>query len=122
MIAKTAQRHQSRNFWLGVVSGVGYNLHQAVVSTSLVLTWFVAELTGSNVLISLLRSIQEGGWYFPQLLLSSYLQRQPHTLPVYRLVIFQSAFRTGLGTATFKSLASGRGGKAILSTMPAYRW
>jgi MFS family permease len=86
MIADTARKHLSRNFWLGVASGVGFNLYQALVNTGLVLTWFVSELTTSNLLISLLVPIEQGGWYFPQLLLSSYLQRQPRTLPVYRLM------------------------------------
>ena len=86
MMADTAQKHLSRNFWLGVASGVAYNLYQAVVNTGLVLTWFVSELTHSNLLISLLMPIEQGGWYFPQLLLSGYLQRQPRTLPVYRLM------------------------------------
>ena len=75
--------HMHRNFWLGVVSGVGYNLFQAVANTGLVLTWFVSELTQSNLLISLLVPIEQGGWYFPQLLLSGYLQRQRRSLPVY---------------------------------------
>jgi len=86
MTGDVARRHLSRNFWLGVASGVGYNLYQAVVNTGLVLTWFVSQLTSSNLLISLLMPIEQGGWYFPQLLLSGYLQRQPRTLPVYRLM------------------------------------
>ncbi|UCC61709.1 MAG: hypothetical protein JSV36_13000, partial [Anaerolineae bacterium] len=86
MTGDTARRHLSRNFRLGVASGVGYNLYQAVVNTGLVLTWFVSQLTSSNLLISLLMPIEQGGWYFPQLLLSGYLQRQPRTLPVYRLM------------------------------------
>lgn len=86
MTVDTSQKHLSRNFWLGVTSGVAYNLYLAVVNTQLVLTWFVSELTHSNLLISLLLPIEQGGWYLPQLLLSGYLQRQPRTLPVYRLM------------------------------------
>ena len=102
MIADTAKKHLSRNFWLGVVSGVAYNLYQAVASTSLVMTWFVSELTHSNLLISLLMPIEQGGWYFPQLFLSGHLQRQPRTLPVYRLMgVVRSASVGGLALAVF---------------------
>ena len=86
MTAPTSKEHLARNFWLGVLSGVAFNLYQSVANTGLVLTWFVSELTRSNLLISLLMPIEQGGWYFPQLLLSGYLQRQPRTLPVYRLM------------------------------------
>jgi len=86
MTTHTTNKHLSRNFWLGVTSGVAYNLYRALVNTDLVITWFISELTPSNLLISLLMPIEQGGWYFPQLLLSGYLQRQPRTLPVYRIM------------------------------------
>ena len=102
MIADTAKEHLSRNFWLGVVSGVAHNLYQAVASPALVMTWFVSELTRSNLLISLLMTIEQGGWYFPQLFLSGHLQRQPRTLPVYRLMgVVRSASVGGLALAVF---------------------
>jgi MFS family permease len=78
--------HLQRNFVLGVVSGVGYNLYTAVLSTELVMAWFLSELTQSNLLISLLFPIEFGSWYFLQLLLSGYVQRQPRTLPLYRVM------------------------------------
>jgi len=86
MTTHTTNKHLSRNFWLGVTSGVAYNLYRALVNTDLVIIWFISELTRSNLLISLLMPIEQGGWYFPQLLLSGYLQRQPRTLPVYRIM------------------------------------
>jgi predicted MFS family arabinose efflux permease len=90
--ADAAQEHLGRNFWLGVVSGIGYNLYQTVANPGLVMTWFVSELTRSNLLISLLMPLDQGGWYLPQLLLSGYLQRLPRTLPVYRIA---GAVRSG---------------------------
>lgn len=77
-------RHLQRNFWLGVTSGVAYNLYIVVLSTELVMTWFLSGLTESNLLISLLVPIELGSWYFLQLLLSGYVQRQPCTMPLYR--------------------------------------
>ena len=47
--------HLRRNFLLGVISGVAYNVYIVVLSTELVMTWFVSELTASNLVISLLR-------------------------------------------------------------------
>lgn len=76
--------HLRRNFTLGVTNGVAYNLYLAVLSTELVLTWFLSELTSSNLLISLLIPIELGSWYFLQLLLSGWVQRQPRVLPLYR--------------------------------------
>lgn len=102
MVADTAQKHLSRNFWLGVASGVAYNFYQAVANTNLVMTWFVSELSRSNLLISLLMPIEQGGWHFPQLLLSGYLQRQPGTLPVYRIMgVVRSAVMGLLALSVF---------------------
>ncbi len=78
--------HLRRNFWLGVISGIAYNFYIGLLSTELVLTWFLSELTDSNLLISLLVPIEMGSWYFLQLLLSGYVQRWPRALPLYRLM------------------------------------
>jgi hypothetical protein len=67
-----------------VISGVAYNLYLSMLSTQLVMTWFLSELTESNLLISLLRPIEIGGWYFLQLLLSGHVRRRPRALPLYR--------------------------------------
>ncbi len=80
-----ATEHLRRNFWLGVVSGIGYNLYVVFLSTELVMTWFLTELTDSNLLISLLIPIEMGSWYFLQLLLSGYVERKPLTMPLYRI-------------------------------------
>jgi hypothetical protein len=73
-----------RNFRLGVVSGMAFYLYTAVLSTELVMTWFMSELTRSNLLISLLIPIDLGSWYFLQLILSGYVQRRPRILFLYR--------------------------------------
>ena len=82
-INATAQRHLRRNFSLGVLNGVFYNLFSALVDPSLVLSWFVSQLTTSNFLIGLIMPIQNGGWYLPQLVVSGYLQRRQRKLPFY---------------------------------------
>jgi MFS family permease len=85
-LSGVAGRYLRRNFALGLVSGVAYNIYIVVLSTQLVMTWFLSELTDSNLLISLVIPIEWGSWYFLQLVLSGYVQRRPRTLPLYRLM------------------------------------
>ncbi|MBC8248291.1 MAG: hypothetical protein H8E90_01315, partial [Anaerolineales bacterium] len=49
-ITATAQRHLRRNFTLGVLNGAFFNLSSALLDPSLVLSWFVSQLTTSNFL------------------------------------------------------------------------
>jgi MFS family permease len=82
-INATAQRHLKRNFSLGLLNGAFFNLFSALLEPSLVLSWFVSQLTTSNFLIGLITPIQSGGWLLPQLLVSGYLQRRQRKLPFY---------------------------------------
>jgi MFS family permease len=85
-LGANAPSHLRRNYSLGVISGVAYNLYVAVLGTELVMTWFLSEVTESNLLISLLIPIELGSWYFLQLLLSGYVQRRPLAMPLYRVM------------------------------------
>jgi MFS family permease len=73
-----------RNYALGVASGIAYNLYIVVLSTELVLTWFLTDLTSSNLLISLLVPIELGTWYLMQFVLSGPLRHMPRSMPLYR--------------------------------------
>lgn len=84
MIPQEAVQNSSRNYRLGVLSGVAFELYKVFLSTPLVMTWFLSELTHSNLIIGLLVPIDYGGWYFLQFVLSSYVQWQGYTLPIYR--------------------------------------
>lgn len=85
-ITTTAQRHLRRNFSLGLLNGAFFNLFTALLDPSLVLSWFVSQLTTSNFLIGLIVPIQHGGWFLPQLVVSSYLQRRQRKLPFYTYI------------------------------------
>lgn len=85
-ITTTAQRHLRRNFSLGLLNGAFFNLFTALLDPSLVLSWFVSQLTTSNFLIGLIVPIQHGGWFLPQLVVSSYLQRRQRKLPFYAYI------------------------------------
>ncbi len=73
-----------RNFILGVMNGVFYVTGMAFTSATVVLPWYVSQLTESNVIIGILPAMQLGGWALPQLLLINYMQRQPRKLKFYR--------------------------------------
>ncbi len=70
---------------LGVLNGATYRLSLSLVDGSIVLPWFVSQVTDSRVVIGLLVAIQTGGWFLPQLFLSTYMQRQPRRLPAYNV-------------------------------------
>ncbi len=97
-INAAAQRHLKRNFSLGVLNGVFFNLFSALLEPSLVLSWFVSQLTTSNFLIGLIVPIQSGGWLLPQLLVSGYLQRRQRKLPFYARMSGVRAVMWGLMT------------------------
>lgn len=78
-----ARRHLRRNFLMGVFNGILFDLASALTETSLVLSWFVSQLTGSNFLIGLIGPIRDGGWFLPQLLISGHLQCKQRKLPWY---------------------------------------
>ena len=73
-----------RNFILGVLNGVSYSTGMAFTSATVVLPWYVSQLTQSNVLIGILPAMQMGGWALPQLLLINYMQRQRYKLKYYQ--------------------------------------
>jgi len=56
-INATAQRHLKRNFSLGVLNGAFFNFFSALQDPSLVLSWFVSQLTTSNFLIGLIMGV-----------------------------------------------------------------
>ena len=97
-INTTARRHLRRNFSFGVLNGVFFNLYSALLDPSLVLSWFVSQLTTSNFLIGLIVPIQNGGWFLPQLVMSSYLQRRQRKLPFYARMAGVRAVIWGLMT------------------------
>ena len=84
--------YQRRNFRLGVINGALFRIGDVFVDTDMVLTWFLAQLGSSNLLIGLVSPIRFGGSFLLQMLASGYMQRQPYKLPFYRAIsVFRSA-------------------------------
>lgn len=84
-ISPVARRHLRRNYAMGVLNGVAYRVAETMLDSSLVLSWFVSQLTASSFLVGLIAPIRNGGWFLPQLLISGYVQRQERKLPLYWL-------------------------------------
>lgn len=80
-----ARRHLRRNYLLGVANGGIFSLGDALQETTLVLSVFVNQLTGSNFFVGFLQPLRLGGWFLPQLLLSGRVQAAPAKIPLYRL-------------------------------------
>ncbi len=78
-----AKRHQRRNYFLGVSNGAFFGFIDSVLSPYIVLSVFVNNLGGSNLLVGLLPAIYNGGWFLPQFLISPHLQRLKQKKAVY---------------------------------------
>lgn len=89
--ASLTARDQRRNFRLGVINGAIFRIGDVFIDTEMVLTWFLAQLGVSNLLIGLVSPIRFGGSFLLQLLASSYMERQPYKQPFYRAI---SVFRS----------------------------
>jgi len=61
-----------------------------------VLTYFTSLLTSSKFLVGLVAPIRIGGWFFPQLLVSGYVQRQERKLRLYSRLGIPRALAWGL--------------------------
>ncbi len=67
-----------------MINAAAFGFTDSLASPYLVLPLFVNALGGSNLLIGLLPAIGNGGWYFPQFLISHRLQRMARKLVVYQ--------------------------------------
>ena len=66
----------------------------------MVVTWFLAQLAVSNFVIGLMGPMRMVIWYIPQIFVSSYLQRQPYKLPLYRAIaVLRTILIFALGVA-----------------------
>jgi MFS family permease len=77
-------RQQHHNFILGVLNGAFVQPANAFMDPNMVLSWFLAQLGASNVLIGLVTPIRMGSSFLLQILVSGHLQRKAYKLPFYR--------------------------------------
>jgi MFS family permease len=86
------ERYFKRNFFLGVLNGVLFNFAWAFTSGSTILPWFVSKLSNSNVLIGLASTLENLGWFMPQLLVAVITTHHKKQLPLYTKSAYLRAF------------------------------
>ncbi len=79
------KREVQRSFALGVFNGAAFQLAEALIDPPLVLTWFVSQLTASNLLIGLVAPLGDAGWFLPQIFVSHRIQQMERKMPSYIL-------------------------------------
>lgn len=85
-------RDHRRNFILGVINGTMFRIGDVFVDTQMVLTWFLAQLGASNLLIGLVSPVRFGGSFLLQMWAAGYIERQPYKLPLYRTIAIFRCF------------------------------
>lgn len=80
-----SQREARRSFALGVFNGTIFRFSEALIDPPLVLTWFVSQLTSSNLLAGLVTPLGDAGWLLPQVFVSVRIQRMRRKMPSYTL-------------------------------------
>jgi hypothetical protein len=133
-----------RSFALGVFNGAVFRFSEALIDPPLVLTWFVSQLTSSNLLVGLVTPLGDAGWLLPQIFVSVRIQRMRHKMGSYTVAaVIRAIAWLFLGAAiwlvdtprvllvgfflmyTVARLSSGLGGLAffdvVAKTIPARR-
>jgi len=103
-----AIRHLRRNFTLGVLNGALFQFSSALVSPSLVLPLFLRYLTDSHLLVGLIPSIQQAGWFLPGLVVSRYIQHRPQKKIYYSAMAIVRTGSWGLLTIALFTLEGNR--------------
>lgn len=79
------KREIRRSFALGVFNGAIFEFAERLIDPPLILTWFVSQLTSSNLLIGLVAPLGDAGWFLPQIFVSARVQRMARKMPSYTL-------------------------------------
>ncbi|HHS96364.1 MAG TPA: MFS transporter [Chloroflexi bacterium] len=93
------EREVRRSFWLSVFNGALFNFAGRLIDPPVVLTWFVSQLTSSNLLIGLVTPLSQAGWLLPQVFVSARVQRMRRKMPSY-------AAAAGIRIAAWLALAA----------------
>lgn len=85
-----------------MINGALYTLSGTLADPSLVIAWFLANLSASNFLIGLIVPLRDVGWSLPQLFISSSLSRQAYKMPLYnQMAVVRAAAWIGITIAIF---------------------
>jgi MFS family permease len=81
-----------RVFFLGVLNGIFFNISGVFLSASTIIPLFVSNLTDSKILIGLAGSIENIGWYLPQIVAAGLTLHHRQQLKIYKQAAY---FRIG---------------------------
>lgn len=85
MTVNLPEREIRRSFRLGVLNGALFEFAERLIDPPLVLTWFVSQLTSSNLLIGMVSPLGDAGWFLPQVFISGLVQRMPRKMLSYTI-------------------------------------
>jgi MFS family permease len=97
-----SEREGRRNFALGLFNGATFRLAESLIDPPLVLTWFVSQLTDSNLLTGLVSPLGMAGWFLPQVFVSARIQRMERKMPIYSwMAVVRTIAWLGLAAAVW---------------------
>ena len=85
MEATLSQSEVRRSFALGVFNGALFNFASRLIDPPLVLTWFVSQLTPSNLLVGMVSPLGTAAWLLPQVFFSPRVQRMQRKMRSYSI-------------------------------------
>jgi MFS family permease len=91
------ERH---NYRVGLISGVLFSIADSLMDPTLVMVAFLSNLTTSPILIGLVVPLRNGGWFLPQLYVSTFLQSRPYKKPFYGAMAVVRALTWGCMAAS----------------------
>ena len=83
MRAAVSKSDARRSFALNVFNGALFNFAARLIDPPLVLTWFVSQLTPSNLLVGLVTPLGQACWLLPQVFFSTHVQRLKRKMDAY---------------------------------------
>lgn len=90
--------HFQRNYLLGILNGVLFNLSFALLSADTILPAFLSRLTTASWLIGVISIMEEAAWYLPQVFVARYVQPLERKKPLYVTTAFFRSISFGLLT------------------------
>jgi len=85
MEAALPQSEVRRSFALSVFNGALFNFASRLIDPPLVLTWFVSQLTASNLLVGMVTPLGTAAWLLPQVFVSPRIQRMEQKMGSYSI-------------------------------------
>lgn len=85
-----------RIFFLGVLNGIFFNVSGVFLSASTIIPLFVSNLTDSKIIIGLAGSIENIGWYLPQIVAAGLTLHHSRQLRIYKQAAYFRIFSFAL--------------------------